>query len=85
MLITKNQNLNLDAFLYSITYPSNKEINKYSINSLGDTNNVKISLNNFLDYDSIKIYFKLHIFPHTNRIILNITFKFIAKLNMQVV
>jgi hypothetical protein len=82
MLITKNQDLDLDAFLYCIIYPPIKEINKHYINNLVDTNDVKFSLNNFLDSNPIITNLKLHIFPSKNVIILDITFKFSAKFNM---
>jgi hypothetical protein len=48
-------------------------------------NEIKLSLNDFLDFDSIKIYFKSRVFPYTNRMILDITFKFMAGFNMQLI
>jgi hypothetical protein len=69
-------------FLHSIIYLFNREINKHFITTLDNTNNVKFSLNNFLNFDPIKNYFKSHIFPCMNGTILNITFKFTAELNM---
>jgi hypothetical protein len=58
VLITKNQNLNLNTFLHSITCSLNKKINK-QFNIISDTNDVNISLNNLLNFDLIKNYFKL--------------------------
>jgi hypothetical protein len=63
-------------FLHSITNLSNKKINKHFDTNLGGTNDVKFSLYNFLDYNPIKIYNKLHVFYCMNRMILDITFKF---------
>jgi hypothetical protein len=73
---TKNQNLNLVAFLYSIIYSLNKKINKQSDTTLGNTNDVNINLITFLNFNSIKNHFKTHAFSYMNRIILDIIFKF---------
>jgi hypothetical protein len=51
MPTTKNQDLDLNAFLHNVTCFSNIEINKHFINILGDTNNIKFSLNNFLNFN----------------------------------
>jgi hypothetical protein len=83
--LIKNHNLNLNVFLHSITYFSNKEINKHFVTTLGNTNDVKFSLNNFLDFDPIKIYFKSHVLSYLNGKILNITFKFTVGLNIQLI
>jgi hypothetical protein len=69
------------VFLHSITCFSNKKINKHFDIILDNIDDV-ISLSNLLDFDLIKNYLKLHIFPYINRMILDITFKFIAELNM---
>jgi hypothetical protein len=81
----KNQDLNLDAFLYSVTCSINKKINKYFNNILGDTNDIKSSLNNFLDFNTIKFHYKSHVFPCINGTILDITFKFMVGFNMQLI
>jgi hypothetical protein len=53
------------------------------INTLGDTNDVKFSLYNILDFDLIKNNFKSRIFSCKNRMIFSSTFKFIARLNIR--
>jgi hypothetical protein len=73
------------VFLHNVTCFSNKNINKYFNNILDDTNDVSFSLNNFLNFNLIKNYLKSHIFPYMNETILNITFKFIVGLNMQLI
>jgi hypothetical protein len=78
----KNQNLDLNTFLHSKTFLPNTDINKHFIATLGDTDDVKFSLNNFLNFDPIKKYFKSHVFSCINGMILDITFKFTAKFNM---
>jgi hypothetical protein len=55
MPTTKNQNLDLNMFLHSVTCLSNKNINKHFNNSIGNSNNITFSLNNFLDFDPIRI------------------------------
>jgi hypothetical protein len=75
MLTTKNQDLNLNVVLYSITKSFNKNINKYFNFNLGNTDDISISLTKLLDFDSIKNYFKSHVFSWINGIILNITFR----------
>jgi hypothetical protein len=74
MLTTKNQNLNLNMFLHSITCLFNKNTNKYYNIKLDDTNDIKFSLNNLLDFDLIKIFLKLYVSFCTNRTILNISY-----------
>jgi hypothetical protein len=76
--------LDLDAFLHNVIYSFNKKINKH-FNNFGNTNIINISFNNLLDFDPIKNHFKSHVFFYTNRIILDITFKFIAEFNMQLI
>jgi hypothetical protein len=73
----------LNAFLHSITYLSNKDINKQFDATLGNTNNAKFSLHNFLDFNPIKNNNKLHVYFCTNGIILDITFKFIVEYNIR--
>jgi hypothetical protein len=80
MFTTKNQNLDLNAFLYSVTCSFNKKINKHFNNKLDNTNNVKFSLNSLLDFDLIKNHNKLCICFCTN-----ITFKFMVGLNIQLI
>jgi hypothetical protein len=78
--------LDLDAFLHSITYLPIKDNNKHFIFNLGDTKNVMFSLNNFLDFDLINTYYyRLCVFSCVNRTILDITFKFIVGLNMRLI
>jgi hypothetical protein len=47
MLTTKNQDLDLDTFWHSVISLSNKDINKQFDAILGDTYDVKFSLNIF--------------------------------------
>jgi hypothetical protein len=54
---TKKSDLDLDAFLHSVTCLSIKDTNKHFIFNLGDTNDVMFSLTDFLDFDLIKNYF----------------------------
>jgi hypothetical protein len=70
-LITKNQDLDLDAFLHSIICLLNKNINKHLDTIFGDTNDDKFSLINFLDFNPIKNYFKLCVSSCINRMILD--------------
>jgi hypothetical protein len=84
MPITKNYDLDLDAFLHSATHLPIKALNKHFIFTLGDTNDVIFSLNEILDFDPI-IFFKSRVLSCTNRKISYITFKFIAGLNMQLI
>jgi hypothetical protein len=72
----------LDAFLHSITYLPIKNINKHFSGILGNTDDVKFSLNNFLDSDSITNYLKSYVSSSKNGMILDITFKFIIGSNM---
>jgi hypothetical protein len=76
----------LDAFLHSVTCLPIKDLNKQFIFNLDNTNDIMFSLNEFLDFDLINdYYFKSHVFFYTNGIILDITFKFIAGLNMRLI
>jgi hypothetical protein len=54
--ITKKSDLDLDAFLHSVTCFPIKAINKHFIFNFGDTNDVMFSLIEFLDFNLIKIY-----------------------------
>jgi hypothetical protein len=72
-------------FLHSVTCLPVKDINKHFIFNLGNTNDIKFSLNNFLNFDLIINYSKSCVFYCANRTILNITFKFIVELNMQLI
>jgi hypothetical protein len=47
----KNQEFDLDTFLYSVICPTDKEINKHFYTILGNTDDIKFSLNNLLDFD----------------------------------
>jgi hypothetical protein len=49
------------------------DINKYFNITIGNTNNINISLNNLFGFNSITNYFKLHIFFSKNEMILDIT------------
>jgi hypothetical protein len=60
----------------SVTYLPIKDTNKHSIFNLGDTNDVRFNLTDFLDFNPIKSYFKSHILSCTNGTIQDITFKF---------
>jgi hypothetical protein len=77
----KKSDLNLDAFLHSVMRLPIKDNNKQFIFNTVDTNDVKFSLNKFLDFNPINNYFKLYVSSCMNRTILIITFKFIARLN----
>jgi hypothetical protein len=80
---TKNFDLDLDAFLHSVTSLPIKDINKQFIFNLGNTYDVKFSLIGFLDFDPIKNYYcKSRVLFCANGTILDITFKFLAELNM---
>jgi hypothetical protein len=57
MSIIKKQNLDLNTFLHSITSSFNLDINKHFIFNLSYTDNISISLNKFLNLNSIKNYF----------------------------
>jgi hypothetical protein len=81
---TKNLDLDLDAFLHSVTYLPIKDTNTQFIFNLSDTNDVMFNLNEILDFDPI-MYFKSRVFSYTNGTILYITFKFMAGLNMQLI
>jgi hypothetical protein len=84
-LTTKKFDLNLDAFLHSVTcLPIKKIINNFSF-QLGDTNNVIFSLNEFLDFNPINLYFKLRVLSYTNGTIQDITFKFRTRINMRLI
>jgi hypothetical protein len=84
--ITKKSDLDLNVFLHSITHLSIGDTNKHFIFNLDDTNNVMFSLTDFLDFDPIKNYFyKLYVLSCMNGTILDITFKFMAGLNMQLI
>jgi hypothetical protein len=74
--ITKKFDLDLDAFLHSVTSLPIKDNNKYFIFNLGDTNNVMFSLTDFLNFDLIKSYYKSRVLSCTNGTIHDITFKF---------
>jgi hypothetical protein len=64
---------------------SNQKINIYFNTTLSDTDDIKFNLNQFLDFNSIKIYIKSYVFSYMNRKILDITFKFNIGLNMQLI
>jgi hypothetical protein len=81
----KNLDLDLDAFLHSITHLPIKDTNKHFIFNIGDTNDVMFSLTDFLDSDPIKSYFKSHVLSCTNGTIQDITFKFTTELNMRLI
>jgi hypothetical protein len=49
-----------------------------------DTDDV-INLSNLLDFNPIKNYFKLCIYSYMNGIILDVTFKFSIRSNMQLI
>jgi hypothetical protein len=83
---TKKLDLDLDAFLQSVTSLPIKDINKHFIFNLDDTNNVKFSLIDFLNFDLIKnYYYKSYVLFCANGMILDITFKFLAEYNMQLI
>jgi hypothetical protein len=81
---TKNLDLDLDAFLHSVTYLPIKDTNTQFIFNLSDTNDVIFSLNDFLDFDTIKnYYYKSRVLSCKNGTISDITFKFMAGHNMR--
>jgi hypothetical protein len=83
---TKKSDLDLDAFLHSVTCLPIKDINKQFNFNLGDTNDVMFSLINFLEFDPIKNYlYKSRVLFYANRKILDITFKFMAGHNMRLI
>jgi hypothetical protein len=82
---TKNQDLDLNAFLHSVTCLPDMEINKHYNKFLNDTTGVKFSLYKYLNFNPTINYFKLCVFPNKNRTISDITFKFIAGSNMQLI
>jgi hypothetical protein len=83
---TKNSDLDLDAFLHSVTSLPIKDTNKHFTFSLGDTHDVKFSLTSFLDFDPNKnYYYKSRVFSCANGTILDITFKFLAGHNMRLI
>jgi hypothetical protein len=83
MPTTKKIDLDLDAFLHSIICLLIKDKNKHSNFNLGDTNDVIFSLNEILDFDPINnYYFKSHVYSCMNGTIRDITFKFMAGLNI---
>jgi hypothetical protein len=82
---TKKLDPDLDTFLHSVICLPIKNINKQLINTLDDTDDVKFSLYNILNFDLIKNSFKSCISPCKNGTIFSITFKFIARLNMQLI
>jgi hypothetical protein len=82
--ITKKSDLDLNVFLHSVTCLPIKDTNKHFIFNLGDTNDVMFSITNFLDFDPIKNYFyKSRVLSCANETILDITFKFMAGHNIQ--
>jgi hypothetical protein len=86
MPITKKSDLNLNAFLHSVTCLPIKDNNKHFIFNLSDTNDVMFSLIKFLNFGPIKNYFyKSRVFSCANEMILDITFKFMAEHNMQLI
>jgi hypothetical protein len=67
---TKKLDSDLDTFLHSIICLPIKDLNKYFIFILGNTNNVIFSLNNFLKFDSINSYYlKSRVFSRMNGMI----------------
>jgi hypothetical protein len=86
MPATKKFDLDLDAFLHNVICLPIKDNNKHFIFNLGNTNDVIFSLNDFLDFDPIKIYYcKSRVLSCVNGTILEITFKFMVGLNMQLI
>jgi hypothetical protein len=86
MPATKNSNLDLDAFLHSVTCLPIKDINKYFIFNLSDTNDIMFSLTDFLEFDPIKNYYhKSCVLSCTNGTILDITFRFTVGHNMRLI
>jgi hypothetical protein len=84
-LTTKKSNLDLNAFLCSVTYLPIKDINKHFIFDLGDTNDVMFNLNGFLDFNPINNYHKSRVLSCMNGTILDITFKFKTGPNMRLI
>jgi hypothetical protein len=82
---TKKSDLDLDAFLHSVTHLPIKDTNKHFIFNLGDTNDVMFSLNDFLDFNPINNYFKSRVLSCTNGTIQDIIFKFRTGLNMRLI
>jgi hypothetical protein len=73
---TKKFELDLDAFLHSVTSLPIKDINKQFIFNLGDTHDVKFSLTGFLDFNPIKNnYHKSRVISCVNGMILDIYMK----------
>jgi hypothetical protein len=83
--ITKKSDLNLDAFLHSVTCLPLKKINKHSIFNLGDTTDVMFSLIDVLDFNPINNQHKSRVFSCTNGTIQDITFKFRTRINMRLI
>jgi hypothetical protein len=81
----KKTNLDLNAFLHSVTNLPYQEFNKHSAPIIGDTNDVMFSLNNYLEFDIIINYNKLHVLSCVNGTILDITFKFMTGHNMRLI
>jgi hypothetical protein len=84
-LTIKNQDLDLNAFLHNVICLSDMEINKHYNKFLSDTIDVKFSLYKYLDFNSTSNQFKSRILLSKNGTISNITFKFIAGYNMQLI
>jgi hypothetical protein len=82
---TKKFDLDLDAFLHSIIHLPIKDTNKHFIFNLGDTNDVRFNLTDFLDFNPIKSYSKLRVLSCTNGTIQDITFKFKTGPNMRLI
>jgi hypothetical protein len=82
---TKKSDLDLDAFLHSVTCLPIKDTNKHLIFNLSDTNDVIFSLNNFLDFNPINNYFKSCVFSYLNGTIQDIIFKFRTGPNMRLI
>jgi hypothetical protein len=85
MPITKKSDLNLDAFLHSVTCLPFMEINKHFIFNLGDTTDVMFSLIDFLDFNPINNHYKSRVLSCTNGTIQDITFKFRTEPNMRLI
>jgi hypothetical protein len=83
--ITKKSNLNLDAFLHSVTCLPLKNINKHFIFNLGDTTDAMFSLIDFLDFNPINNHHKSRVFFCTNGTIQDIIFKFRTRTNMRLI
>jgi hypothetical protein len=85
MPITKKSDLNLDAFLRSVTCLPLKEINKHFIFNLDDITDVMFSLIDILDFNPINNHHKSRVFSCTNGTIQDITFKFRTRTNMRLI